>query len=149
MISEQVSSLICMQWLSRKCKTNGSKYVEIRDPFCIQLFAYTFKVNFLYKLYIIFMMYTFSTSKLVYTKFIENVCIQMYPTFQQTFVYILHTKCIQNIYKIFVYKMYPTFQQTFIYKMYRKCWYIKCIPHFDKLLYTFCIQKLDGTVLVS
>ena len=45
--------------------------------------------------------------------------------------------------------MYPTFRQTFIYKMYRKYLYIKCIPHFDKLLYTFCIQKLDGTVLVS
>ena len=29
--------------------------------------------------------------------------------------------------------------------MYRKCLHIKCIPHFDKLLSTFCTQKLDGT----
>ena len=35
--------------------------------------------------------------------------------------------CIQNLYKIFVYKMYMTF---------------------DKLLYTFCIQNLAGIVLL-
>ena len=36
--------------------------------------------------------------------------------------------------------MYPIFQQTFVYKMYTKCLYRKCIPYFDKLLYTFCIH---------
>ena len=29
-----VSSLNCLQWLTGKCITDGSKYVEIRDPFC-------------------------------------------------------------------------------------------------------------------
>ena len=32
--------------------------------------------------------------------------------------------------------------------MYRKCLCTKCIPHFGKLLYTFCLQKLAGTVLL-
>ena len=73
----------------------------------------------------------------------------MYTTFQQTFVYIFHTKCIQNIYKMFVYKVSPIFQQAFVYKMYKKCFYIKHIPHFDKILYKFCIQNLAGIVLVS
>ena len=39
--------------------------------------------------------------------------------------------------------MYPTFQQTFVYKMYTKCLYTKCIPHFDKHLYIFCMQKFS------
>ena len=30
--------------------------------------------------------------------------------------------------------------------MYTKCLYTKCIPHFDKLLYTFCIQNLAAIV---
>ena len=44
--------------------------------------------------------------------------------------------------------MYPIFGQTFVYKMYTNCLYIKCIPRFDKLLYTFCIQNLAGVVLL-
>ena len=32
--------------------------------------------------------------------------------------------------------------------MYTKCLYKKCIPHFDKLFYTFCIQNLAAVVLL-
>ena len=42
--------------------------------------------------------------------------------------------------------MYPTFRQTFVYKMYTKCLYAKCVPHFDKLLYKFCHKKCSGHV---
>ena len=50
----------------------------------------------------------------------QNSCVQnvykmfvykIYPTFPQSFVYILHTKCIQNV----AFKMYSTFRQTFVY----------------------------------
>ena len=29
-----------------------------------------------------------------------------------------------------------------------KCLYTKCIPHFDKLRFTFCLQNLAGIVLL-
>ena len=32
--------------------------------------------------------------------------------------------------------------------MYTKCLYTKCIPHFDRLLYTFCMQNLAAIVLL-
>ena len=32
--------------------------------------------------------------------------------------------------------------------MYTKCLYTKCISHFDKLLYTFCIQNSVAIVLL-
>ena len=32
--------------------------------------------------------------------------------------------------------------------MYTKCLYTKCIPHFDKLLYTFCMQNLAAIFLL-
>ena len=35
-----------------------------------------------------------------------------------------------------------------VYKMYTKRFYTECIPHFDKLLYTFCIQNLAGIVVL-
>ena len=35
------------------------------------------------------------------------------------------------------FKMYT----TDVYKMYTRCIYTKYIPHFDNLLYTFCIQN--------
>ena len=123
----------------------GQKYVEIRDPLCIQLFVYTFCMNFVYKLY-----------TCLYTK-----CIPYFNKF-------LYTFCIQNIYKIFVYKMYPIFRQTFVYILYTKfswhssfdfvykymeklveMWYTLCI-YFVYILYTlvvcifynFCIQNV-------
>ena len=108
-----------------------------------------------------FTMYTFCRSELMYTKCIQNVCIQnishisnfcvykIYPTFQ-IFVYILYTKCIQNVYKMFVYKMYPTFQQSFVYILYTKfSWhssfdfvykmYTKACQNVVYILHTFCI----------
>ena len=33
-------------------------------------------------------------------------------------------------------------------KMYTRCIYTKCIPDFEKLLYTFCIQNLVAMVLL-
>ena len=51
--------------------------------------------------------------------------------------------CIHFVYKMFLYKMYTTFGQTLVYKM-----YTKCIPHFNKLLYTFCVQNLVSIVLL-
>ena len=68
----------------------------------------------------------------------------MYLTFRQTFVYILCTKGIQNIYKMFVYIMYPLFRQI----LYTKCTQNVCIQNFAKLFYTFCIQNLAGVVLL-
>ena len=56
----------------------------------------------------------------------QNSCVQnvykmfvykIYPTFPQSFVYILHTKCIQNV----AFKMYSTFRQTFVYILHTKC----------------------------
>ena len=44
---------------------------------------------------------------------------------------------------MFLYKMYTTFGKTLVYKM-----YTKCIPHFNKLLYTFCVQNLVSIVLL-
>ena len=103
-----------------------------------------------------FMMYTFCRSELMYTKCIQNVCIKNVSR-------ILRNFCTQNVYKMFVYKMYPTFRQTFVYilctnfswhssfdfvyKMYTKVCgnvgyilYTFCI-HFVYILYNFCIQK--------
>ena len=116
MISQQVSSLNCLQWLTRKCTTNESKYVEIRDPFCIQLFVYTFFMNFVYKLYTCLSCLLFVDQNWC----MQNVCIQ-------TVSHILTIFCI-----------------NFVYKMCTKCLHAKCIPHFNKLLYIFCIQNLAG-----
>ena len=69
------------------------------------------------------MMYTFCTSKLMYTKCIENVCIQNVSHISTNF-------CIH-----FAYKMYTKYIQNI-------CIYTKCTPHFDKLLYTKCIENV-------
>ena len=103
----------------RKCTTNGSKYVEIRDPFlhaiiCIYI-LYEFCIQIVY---ITFMMYTFGRSELKYTKCTQNVCIQNVSHISTNF-------CIH-----------------FVYKMYTKSLCTKCIPHFDKLLYRKCIQNV-------
>ena len=74
-----------------------------------------------------FVMYTFCTSDLMYAKFIQNVSIQILSQISTNF-------CIQNVYKIFVYKMHPTFRQTFVYIL-----YTKCIQKFVEMQYTFCI----------
>ena len=53
--------------------------------------------------------------------------------------------CIQNVYMQNVSHISTNFCIHFVYKMYTKCLYIfkiKCTPHFNKLLYTFCIQNL-------
>ena len=44
----------------------------------------------------------------------------------------VYTFCIQKMYKMYT---------TNVYKM-----YTKCTPHFDKLLYTFCLQNQKNYV---
>ena len=39
-------------------------------------------------------------------------------------------------------KLLYTFCIQTVYKMYTKYMYTKCIPHFDKLFYTKCIQNI-------
>ena len=68
--------------------------------------------------YIMFMMCALSRSQLMYTKRIQNFYIQNVSHISTNF-------CIQN-----------------------NRLFIKCIPRFDKLLYTFCIQNLAGVVLL-
>ena len=68
----------------------------------------------------------------------------MYPKFRQTFVYILYTFCIQNVYKIFVYKIYSIFRlNTFCIQNFAGIvlliLYKQCIPTFVKMWYKFCI----------
>ena len=109
-ISQQVSSFDCLQLLTRNCTRSRSKYIEIRDPVCIQLFVY---IYILYEfciqtVYIMFMMYTFCRSELICTKCIQNFCIQnvsqISTNFCKHFVYIscihlvqlLYTKCIHS-----------------------------------------------------
>ena len=104
--------------------------IYILYEFCIQI------------VYIIFTMYTFCRSELM------SLCIQnlykMYPTFWQTFVYKMYTKCIQNVYLQNVSHISTNFCIQNVYKMYTKCLFTKCIPHFDKLLYTKCVQNFWG-----
>ena len=64
------------------------------------------------------MIYTSCRSELMYTKCIQNDCIQIVSHISTNF-------CI-----------------NFVYKMYTKCFHTKCVPHFDKFLYTKCIQNV-------
>ena len=57
------------------------------------------------------------------------------------YICILYGFCMQIVYKMFM--MYTFWYITIdVYKMHTKCLYKKCIPHFDKLLYTKCIQNV-------
>ena len=92
-----------------------------------------------------FLMYTSCASELIYIymKCMQNVM------FLHTIVSHISTKlCIDFVYKMFLYKMYTTFGQTLICKMYTKRLYTQCIPHFNKLLYTFQVQNLASIVLL-
>ena len=70
-----------------KCKMNSSKYVEIRDTFCIQLSVYILWEFCMQIVYIVLTMYTFCRSELMYTK-----CIQNLSHILTNFLYILYTK---------------------------------------------------------
>ena len=94
MLSEQISSLNCVQWLTRKSTTHQTKYVNMWNPFCIQLYI---------------------------------------PS-----VWISYTNCMYNCYH--VHFLWITID---VYKM-----YTKCILHFNKLLNTFCIQKLATIIFL-
>ena len=149
MISQQVSSLNCLQWLTWKCSTSASKCVEIRDLFCMQLFVYTFYMNLAYQFYTWCLWCALFVDQNWYIKNVYKMFeCKMYPIFRQTLVYILHTKCIQNVYNMFVYKMYSTFQKNFACQMYTKCLHKTSIPHFHKRLQTFCMQNLAGIVFL-
>ena len=58
--------------------------------------------------------------------------------------WIWYTNCIHNVYGVHFLLI-----RIDVYKLYTKCLYTKCIPHFDKLLSTFCIQNLAGIVLLT
>ena len=73
--------------------------IYILYEFCIQI------------VYIIFMMHTFCRSELMYKKCVPNV-YKMYPTFLQTFIYILYTKFSCNSSFNFVYKMHTKFVEV-------------------------------------
>ena len=64
------------------------------------------------------MIYSSCRSELMYTKCIQNDCIQIVS-------HISTNVCIH-----------------FVYKMYTKCFHRKCVPHFYKFLYTKCIQNV-------
>ena len=55
---------------------------------------------------------------------------------------LMYTKCIQNVCIQNISHISTNFCTHFEYKMYAKCLYTKCIPHFDKLLYAKCIQNV-------
>ena len=120
-----------------------------------------------------FMMYTFCRSELMYTKYIQDVCIaKRIPPF----LYFLYTKFIQNVYKIFVYKMfhisakvciqnrykmlvyemYPIFRQPFVYILYTKfSWHssfnfvYKMYTKVCRNAYRFCIQQLHTSCCIQ
>ena len=92
------------------------------------------------------MMYALSRSDLMYTKCVQNVCMQN--------VSHLSTKCcIQNEYKMYIYKIYITLRQTFVYILYTKfSWrssfdfvykmYTKVCRNMVCILYIFCRHQL-------
>ena len=119
----------------------------------IQLFVYTFCMNFVYKLY------TWCTLFVHQNWCIQNVykmvIYKMCPNFPQTFVYKMY------IYKMFVYKIYTAIRQIFVYilytkfswhtsfdfvyKMYTKvCWNVVYILHTSVayILYNICIKNV-------
>ena len=62
---------------------------------------------------------------------------KLYPTFRQTFVYILYTKCIPNVSIQNVSHISTNFCIQNVYKSLSKCGI-----HFVYILYTFCIHQL-------
>ena len=109
----------------------------MKDTFCTQLFCMHFYIYFAHIsyefciqiLYIVLMISTFCRSELMYTKHIQNV-YNMYPIFQQSFIYILHTNLSCHSSFNSVYKMYTKVCQNVGYIFY------------ISILYTFCIHQL-------
>ena len=60
----------------------------------------------------------------------------------------MYTKCFHTKCIPYFDKLLYTFCIQNVYKMYTECLYTKCIPHLNKLLYTFCIQNLADIVLL-
>ena len=85
-----------------------------------------------------FMRYTFCSSELMYTKCVQNVCVQNYTTFPQTFVYILYTKFSWHISFDFIYKRYTNVCRNVVYILYTFCIATFCIHQ----LYKCCIQNV-------
>ena len=112
----------------------------IRDPFCIQLWIQI--------VHIMFDVHFLQIRIDVYKMF---VC-KMYPIFQQTFAYILYTKCIQNVCiysKSNVPHISTNFCIHFVYKIQLTQIFGFCIQNVYKslsnvvyILYNFCIQNV-------
>ena len=90
--------------------------------------------------------------QLVYTKCIHDV-YKLYPTFQQTFAYILYTKLKELLQLNFVYKMCIKVCQKVGYIFYTFCIHFLYTHsdlqklHIIKIVYTICIQNLDRMYL--
>ena len=111
----------------------------IRDSFCIQLWIQI--------VYIMFMMYTFCRSELIYKKCIQNVCIQnvshISTNFCIHFVYKMYTKCIQNVCIQNVSHISTNFCIHFVYKqnladIVLLILYTKYLQKLVEMQYTFC-----------
>ena len=89
--------------------------------------------------YTIFMLCAICRSELMYTRCVQNVCIQIYPTFRQTFVYILHTKLAVTVLLI----LFTKCIQKFVEIWYIFCIHFVCILHISVvyILYNYCIQN--------
>ena len=125
-INQQVSSLNCLEWLTRKCTTNGSKYVEIRDPFSIQLFVYTsvwiLYTNCIHNVHDVHNLY-------IRIDVHKMLVYKMYLTFRQAFVYVLCTKFSWLSSFDFVYKMYRKVCRNVGYIL-----YLKLLKAYDALI---------------
>ena len=157
MISQQVSSLSCLQWLTRKCTTNRSKICWNKGSIlhriiCVYiLYEFCIQIVYIHNVYDVHFLQIRTDVYKMYTNCLYIKCIPYFDKF-------LYTLCIQNVYKMFVYKIYLTFRQTsvykmFVYKMYpilrQTCVYILCTKFswhssfdFELILvwYTFCIH---------
>ena len=135
-ISQQVSNLNCLQWSTehkKSFKIYWNKGSIQHKNVCIYI-LYEFYIQIVF---IMFMMYTFCTSEFMYTKCLQNVCIQnvshiltnfclqnvckVYPIFRQTFIYILHAKFSWRSSFDFVYKIYTKVCLNVIYTSYTFC----------------------------
>ena len=59
-----------------------------------------------------------------------------------------YTTYMQDFYTQNISHISTSFCIHFVYKIYTKYLFGKCVPHFDKLWYTFCVKNLAGIVLL-
>ena len=128
-----------MQWLTRKCTTNGRKYVEgIHSEYNYSYIhcAWILYTNCIHNVYEVHFLWIKTD---VYRIFVYK----MYPTvLQTTFVYILYTKSSWHSSFILVYKICKKVVEMWhiLCTFYIHFLYISCI-HLVQFLYTKCIHS--------